>query len=100
MDGPHKPLELIKVVADGHGESEQLFERMLWPLKSNGDAAWFKGHTRGEILELLRQDLKRGLDKQLWPCEAIFLQLRQNFRDVTAAAPFIVAVIALGEAAQ
>jgi len=100
MDGPHLPLKPIKVVADGHGECEQLFERLLWLLKSDGDAAWLKGHTRGEILELLRQDLNRGLDQELGPCEAILLQLRQNFGDVTTAAPFIVAVVALGEAAQ
>ena len=100
MDGPHLALEPIEVVADGHGESEQFFERLLWLLKGDGDAAWLKGHTRGEILELLRQDLNRGLDQKLRPCEAILLQLSQNFGDVTAAAPFIVAVVALGEAAQ
>jgi len=59
-DGPRLPLEPIKVVADGHGESEQLFERLLWLLKSDGAEAWLKGNTRGEILELLRQDLKRA----------------------------------------
>jgi hypothetical protein len=99
-DGPRLPLEPIKVVADGHGESEQLFERLLWLLKSDGDAARLKGHTRGEILELLRQDLKRGLDKKLWLCEAIFLQPGQNFRYVPAAFPFIVPVVALGEVAE
>jgi hypothetical protein len=32
--------------------------------------------------------------------EAILFELRQNLGDVTAAAAFIVAVVALGEAAQ
>jgi hypothetical protein len=100
MGGPHLAFEVLEVVADGHSESQQLFECFLGLVKGDGDAAWLEGHTRGEILELLRQDLKRGLDKQLWPCEAIFLQPGQNFGDVTAAAPFIVAVVALGEAAQ
>ena len=63
MDGPHLALEAIKVVADGHGESEQFFERLLWLFKSDGDAARLKTHPRGKIHELLRQDLKRGLDK-------------------------------------
>ena len=100
MDGPHLPLKPIKVVADGHGECEQFFERLLGLLKSDGDAAWLKGHTRGEILELLRQDLNRGLDQKLGPFEAILLQLSQDFGDVAAALPLVVAVVALGEAAQ
>jgi hypothetical protein len=100
MDGPHLPLEPIKVVANGHGESEQLFERLLWLLKSDGDEAWLKGHTRGEVIELRRHNLNRGLNQKLRPFEPFLLQPGHDFGDFTAAAPFIVAVVALSDASQ
>ena len=52
----------------------------------------------GRSIELLGHNLNRGLDQKLGPCEAILFELRQNLADVPAAAPFIVAVVALGEA--
>jgi hypothetical protein len=97
---PHLALEALEVVADGHGESQQFFERLLWLVKGYGDAARLKAHPRGEARELLRQDLKRGLDEKLGPFEAVLLQPGQDFSDVAPAPPFIVAVVALGEAAQ
>jgi hypothetical protein len=99
-DGAHLALEASKVVADGHGEGEELFEGLLGLLKGDGDAAWLKGHPGGEVLEFLGEDLKRGRDEQLGAFEAVLLQLPQNLRDVPAAAPLIVAVIARGEAPQ
>jgi hypothetical protein len=86
VSGSHLPLEPIEVVADGHSKGQQLFKRLLRLIEGYADPAGLQGDTRGEMLELLRHNLNRGLDEKLGPCEAIFLQLRQNFGDVTAAA--------------
>jgi hypothetical protein len=72
----------------------------LWLVKGDGDAARLKAHPRGEVLELLRHNLNRGLDQKLGAFEAILFELRQNLGDVAAATPFIVAVVALGKAAK
>jgi len=91
---------VVEVVADGHGESQQFFERFLGLLKGDGDAAWLKGHACREILELLRQELKRGLDEKLGAFESVLLQLSKDFGNVAPTLPFIVAVVALGDTAQ
>ena len=100
MRGSHLALKALEVVADSHGQGQQLFERLLWLVKGDGDTARLETHPRGEAIELLGHNLNRGLDQKLGPCEAILFELRQNLADVPAAAPFIVAVVALGEAAQ
>lgn len=100
MDGAYLALESVKVVANGHGESEQLFERLLRLLKGDGNAARFKGYPRGEIFEFLGQNLKRSFDKKLWAFKAILFQLGQDLGDVPPAPPFIVTHIALSKAAQ
>ncbi len=99
-DGPYLPLEPVQVVADGHGKGEQFFERLLWLLKGDGDAAWLDRHPRGEILELLGEDLKRSLDQKSGPFPAILLPLGQNIRKVATAPAFIVSLIAFPQASQ
>lgn len=100
MSRSHLALKALEVVADSHGKGQQFFERLLWLVKGDGDTAGLQVDTRRQVHELLRQDLKRGLDEKLGPFEAILFELRQNLADVPAAAPFIVAVVAFGEASQ
>jgi len=100
MSRSYLTLKALEIVADGHGKSQQFLERFLGLVKGDGDAAGLQVDTRRKVHELLRHNLKRGFDEKLGPREAILLELRQNLGDVTAATPFIVAVVALGEAAQ
>ena len=100
MSRPYLALEVVEVVTDGQGESQQFFERLLWLLKGDGDAARLERDPCGEILEFLRQNLNRGFNQKLGPFQPFLLQLRQNHGHVMPALPFVVAIVALGEAAQ
>ena len=99
-DGSHLPLEPVQIVADGHGEGEQFFERVLWLLKGDGDATWLDSHPCREILELLGQDLKRSLDEEAGPFPTILLPLGQNIRKAATATVLIVSFIAFRQALQ
>ena len=100
VSGSHLALEALEVVANGHGQGQQFLECLLRLVEGQADPAGLQVDTRRKVHELLRQDLKRGLDEKLRPFEAILLQLRQDFGDVAPALPFVVAVVALGDAAQ
>ena len=91
---------MVEVVADGHGESQQFFECLPWVLKGYGNAAGLQIDTRRKVHELQGQDLKRGLDEKLRPLESILLQLSEDFGDMVSPFSFIIAVVALGDAAQ
>jgi hypothetical protein len=93
-------LEPVEVIANGHSERQQLLERLLWLVKGYGDLARLEPDTRGEALELLRQDLNWRFHQKLRPFPPVLLQLRQDFGNVAPAPPLIVAVVAPGDAAQ
>jgi hypothetical protein len=45
--GHNLALKAVGVVADGHGEGQQLFERLLWIVKLDGDPAGLQAEARG-----------------------------------------------------
>ena len=93
-------LKAVEVIADGHGEGQQLFQRLLRLVEGYGDAAGLQPDPRREVLELLRKNLDRGLDQELRPFQALLLQLRQDFGDLAPALPLVKAAVAFGQAAQ
>ena len=90
---PHLTLKAVEIVADGHGEGQQFFQRLLRLVEGYGDAAWLQPESLGEVLELLLPDLSRGRDQKLRPFQAVFLQLRQGRGDLAPALPLIEAGI-------
>jgi hypothetical protein len=100
MGRPHLALKALEVVADSHGKGQQFFERLLRLVEGQADPAGLQVDTRRKVDELLGQDLKRGLDEKLGAFESVLLQLRQDFGNVSPSPPLVVAVVALGDAAQ
>src|SRR3954447_13526083 len=61
----HGPLEAVKVVADGHGEREQLLQSLLRPVKLDGDAAGLEVDTRRQVRKFLVHDCGRSFHDEL-----------------------------------
>ena len=98
--GRNQVLKAVEVVADGHGEGQQLFQRLLRMVKLDGDPAGLQPEARGQILEPLVDDARRGLDQKLGPFQPVLLQLRQDFSDLAPALPLVKAVVTLSQTAQ
>jgi hypothetical protein len=62
--------------------------------------SWLKEHAFGEVFKGLREDLQRCLDQQVRPLQAVFLELSEDLSDFAPALPFVIAVVAFGQAAQ
>ena len=75
-------LKAVGVVADGHGEGQQLLQRLLRIVKLDSDPAGFQPKPRGQVLELLVDDARRSRDQKLRPFQPVLLQLRQDFSDL------------------
>jgi hypothetical protein len=93
-------LKPIKIIPDGHGEGEELFERLAGLVEGDGDAAGFEDDAWGEVVKLLGEDAEWGLDQHLRPFQTLLLQLRQNPGDLAAAADLVMTVVARGQAAE
>jgi hypothetical protein len=57
--------KLVEVIADRHGEGEQLFERLLGLVELDGESARFHAYPHGQALPLLVDNRHRGFDRQL-----------------------------------
>ena len=97
---PGDAFEAGEVVGDGHGEGEQLFERLLGVLELDGNAARFQPHAFGEVFELLREDGDGGFDQERRPFQALLVKLGEDAGDLALALDLVEAVVALGEPAQ
>jgi hypothetical protein len=94
------PLKMREIVGNGHGQGEELFEGLAGLVEIHRNPAAFQTHAVGEIFELLDGDFGRGLHQQLGPFDAFLAQAGQDFGELMAPAPFVVGVLASGEAAQ
>jgi hypothetical protein len=99
MSRSHLALKALEVITDSHGKGQQFFERLLRLVEGYSDPAGLETDAGGKVLDLLIDHSTGRFDEKPGPLESILLQLRQDFGDVAAALPFIVAVIALGDAA-
>ncbi len=63
LDMPGAALEPVEVVADGHGQRQKSFERLLGLLKLYRDAAGFDVDAGWKIFELVVYDRDRGFDE-------------------------------------
>lgn len=89
--------EQVEVVANSHGECQQLLEPLLWFLELDRDAAWFEAHPGGEVLKILIDDGGRRLDQQLGLSYPLLPQL---FNEVCHFAPtldLVRAFVAFGD---
>jgi hypothetical protein len=92
--------ETIEIVADCHGQGEELFEGFLWVLKIDGQAAGLEADAGREILELLIDDADGGFDEKLRLLDTLFPELLNYRCDPAAAAHLVFAVFALGDLAE
>jgi hypothetical protein len=93
-------LETLKVVSDRHGERQQFFERLAGLLKFDGDPSGFQSHSRGQIFELLGDDINRRLHEKLRSFQPFLSEARQHFGDFPAPPHFELKLLAAGERAQ
>jgi len=91
--GAHKE---VKIVADGHRQRQQFFERLLGLIERDGHSASLQPDTLGEVVELLRQNLHGCFYQQLRPFQAILVKLRQDLGDLAATPPLVIPVVAFG----
>ena len=97
---PRAAFELIEVVADGHGQGKELFQGFLRSLELDGNPAGFEVHTRGQVLELLVGDVRRGRHEKLWSLDPLFPEAVNDAGDLAPALHLVIAVVAPGKAAQ
>ena len=94
MDRPHLPCELVEIVTDGHGQGKQLLERLLRLVKLDRNTAGFEVDAGRQVLELLIDDSRWGLDDQLRAFDAFPAQLADDARNLAPAADLIKGLFA------
>ena len=73
----HPPLEPVEIVADGHGQGEQLFEPLLWLVKLDRNTAGFEVDAGRQVLKLLVNDGRWRFDDELGPFDPAHAVVRQ-----------------------
>ena len=87
----------FEIVANGHGEGQQLLESLLRLVKLDGNAAGFESHTSRQVLEGLIDDADGGLDQQLRLIDPLLPQGFDEAGHFAAALDFIGAFVAFGD---
>jgi hypothetical protein len=100
MGDSNLTLKAVGVVADGHGKGQQFLQCLLRVVKLDRNPAGLQPKARGQVPELLVDDARRGLDQKLRPFQPVFLQLRQDFSDLTATLPLVKAAVPFSQTAQ
>ena len=98
--GPDEVFKSLKVVADGHGQSQQFFEGLARRGETDGDLPGFEADAVGEAGELLGEDADGRLDQQLGTLETLPAEVRDIVGDFAAACEFVLRVFARGQTAQ
>jgi hypothetical protein len=93
----HRAFEPVEIVADGHGQGEQFFEPLPWLVKLDRNTAGFEVDPRRQVLKLLIDDRRWGLDDQLRAFDAFPAQFADDARHLAAAADFIEGLFAGGD---
>lgn len=92
--------EQVEVVADSHGEGEQLLEPLLRLVELDRDAAGFEAHTGREVLKLLIDDGGRRFDQQLGLGDPLLAQVFDEVGHFAPALDLVGAFVAFCDALQ
>jgi hypothetical protein len=93
-------LEPLEVVADGHGEGQELFQRLLRLVEFDGDPAAFNVNTGRKVVKLLIHNLDGGFDQQPGLFQVVLPAGFENRRQLAAPLGFVESVIAFSELAE
>ena len=92
--------EEAKIVTDGHGKGQELFQCLLRLIKGDGNPAWKQADSRRQVVKLLGEDPHGGFDEKLRPFQAIVVELGEDFGNFAPAPAFVVGIVAIGEATE
>lgn len=98
--GCGQALEALEIIANGHGQGEELFQGLARGLEADGDLAGRKIDSAGQVVELEAGDGGRRLDVDLRLPEPILAPQLEAFGEAEAALVFVVGGLAAGELAE
>src|ERR1022692_366439 len=92
--------EAVEIIADRHGECQELFEGFARLLKLHGRAARFETDAGWQVFQLLIDDRDRGFHEQLRLGEPFLPEAVDRPGDLAPALDLIIGVVTMGEPAQ
>jgi hypothetical protein len=93
-------LKPIEVIADRHGQRQELLQRLVRIIELYSDPASFQTNTGRQVGQFLIHYRDRGFHQKLGPFNPLFPQLLNNGGYLPTALHFTKAVITLCEAPQ
>jgi len=98
--GTCDPFEFTEIVADGHGERQQSFERFAGGSERDRNISWRHGHSFRQVSKVLAEDGDGRFDQNFRLDQRSLMEGRHGLGESLAAAPLVMGLVAGSQAPQ